>query len=106
MKVRRRGSLGRDNAAAIIFDHRKRATGKIAEAVRQICVVAGDQCVFAEISVLAEDYLAEEVVAQSIIAQGSYDWLGVGHVAFGLAHFFLFEEEPAVGLDSSRHVVG
>src|SRR5580658_5064341 len=106
MKVRWRRSLGRDNAAAIIFDHRERATREIAKAIRQIGVVASDQGVFAEISVLAEDYLAEGVVAQSIIAQGFYDWLGVGHVAFGLAHFFLFEEEPAVGLDFSRHVVG
>jgi hypothetical protein len=53
-------------SAKILIDHRKGAADEVAVAVGEVGVVAGDEGVEAEGSVLAEGDLAQEEVAEDI----------------------------------------
>ena len=92
----------RNRALKRAINHGQSTAGEIAEAVGQIGVVTGDERFAGEISVLAEDNFAEQVVAQRVVAQGFHNGLGVGHVAFRLAHFFGFKEQPTMSVNAFR----
>ena len=92
----RRGPFG-NLAAAVLMNQGQRAAGEVAQAVREVGIVALDQRVVTEVAVLAEDHLAQQVIPQGIGAEGLLDGRGAHHVALGLAHLVVFEEQPAVG---------
>ncbi len=90
----------RNDAAAVLMDHRQSAAGQVAEAVREIGVVAAHQGVVAEAAVLAEDYFAQQEIAQGVGAQHFVDGSGAHDVAAALAHLVVFKQQPAVGEDA------
>ncbi len=57
----------RDSAAEILLNHRQHAAGKIAQAIRQVGVVARDQGFAGKVAVLAEDGFAQQVIAQRVV---------------------------------------
>src|SRR5690242_6601780 len=93
----------RNLAAEIFLDERGRTAGKIAEAVREVAVIARDQRVVAEIAVLAEYHFAQQKITQRVHAQHVGNRPRQDDVALGLAHFSRVHEEPAVGPHLLRH---
>ncbi len=86
----------RDFAGEIFLDQRGSAAGEVAEAVSQVAVIAGDQRVVAEVSVLAKDNFAQNKIAQRVHAEHVGNGTWQDDVAFGLAHFGGIHQKPAV----------
>src|SRR6266849_2692057 len=92
------GWLG-DLTAAILLDHCEDAAGEVAEAVGEVAVVALNERVVTEISVLPENGLAQKIVAKRIHAEDVDDGPRANDVAERLAHLGAVHEQPAVGPD-------
>src|ERR1035437_8346271 len=90
----------RNDAAAILVDHRQRPAGEIAQAVGQVRVITAHERVITKTAVLAEDYLAQQEVAQGVGAEHFMNARGAHNVAARFAHFVVFEQQPAVGDDA------
>src|SRR6266849_6448822 len=95
------GWLG-DLTAAILLDHCEDAAGEVAEAVGEVAVVALNERVVTEISVLPEYGLAQKIVAKRIHAEDMDDGPRATDVAERLAHLGTVHEQPAVRPDLFR----
>src|SRR6266478_6217078 len=95
------GWLG-DLTAAILLDHCEDAAGEVAEAVGEVAVVALNERVVTEISVLPEYGLAQKIVAKRIHAEDMDDGPRANDVAERLAHLGTVHEQPAVRPDLFR----
>ena len=89
-------------AAEVLLDHGNGAAHQVAQVVDQIGVHAGQQRLVGVVAVRAEGHLAHEVVAQRVHAVALHDGRGVDHVALGLAHLVVAEQQPAV----AEHLLG
>jgi hypothetical protein len=100
---------GRAGAPALRPDDGGDARNQVAEVVRQVSVVAADQPLVGEVSVLAVRRVGEHVVAEAVDADGVDEIERLHHVPRGLAHLLAAAEQPATDrpaprwLDPRRH---
>ena len=86
----------------IARDHGQGATGQIAESVCKVGVIALDERIKTERSILPKNNFAQQEVAQRVRAQHLHSGFGAYDVAARLRHLALFEEQPAMGRDALR----
>ena len=92
----RTGSSCRHYTSEILLDHGQSAAGKIAQAIRQVAVVASQQSLVTETAILPENHLAQQEVAQSIHAQDIGDGLCQANVSARFGHLLAFKRPPAM----------
>ena len=76
------------------MDHVHDATDEVSIAIGEITVIALDQCIEAEVAILAEWNFAQQKIAQSVCAQHFAHGIGAYDVAARLRHLALIEEQP------------
>src|ERR1700741_3718278 len=86
----------------MLLYHRKHAAGEVAETIGEVAVIARDQSVVTEITVLAENGFAQKIVAERVHAEDVHDWPGADDIAEGLTHFGAIHEQPPVSPDLLR----
>ena len=75
---------------------RESAAGEVAQAVREIGIVATDERIEAKTAVLTENDFAQQKIAQGVDAHGIGNWHRSDNVTARLTHFTFFKQEPAV----------
>ncbi len=94
-----------DAAVEVAADHGDHAGGQVAEAVRELGLVARAEVLPAERAVLAEGDGAHEVVAERVDAEGVGDGLRHDARELRLRHLLAADEQPAVAEDTAGRLL-
>src|SRR5690348_14382914 len=96
-RLARLGGRGiRHLATEVARNHGQGAAGQVAQVVSQVGVVALHQSVEGKRAVLPEYDFPQQEIAQGVAAHSFHDGFGAHHVAAGLRHLVVLEEQPAV----------